>query len=230
MPPEFPVFLALLDVGPLVIFGFLHQLELQKAGHLQDLAGARAVDLATGDITGYAHVIYNLMTGAMAFALLTPLGWIVESDAVQARGFDPQLALVAFHSAFNFIGVVAIIGFTQQFATLMVRLVPERGHRLTERLDHRLLSDRGAATDAMVATIDEISGALFDVLNVACGGHAGDARSMARLVRFGARTGVRIGAMLAAASSWMTIQTVCQTRMRPACTASVSKWRTDRQP
>jgi UPF0271 protein len=36
--------------------------------------------------------------------------------------------------------------------------------------------------------------ALFDVLNVACGGHAGDAGSMARLVRFGARTGVRIGA------------------------------------
>jgi UPF0271 protein len=35
---------------------------------------------------------------------------------------------------------------------------------------------------------------LFDVLNIACGGHAGDAVSMKRLVEFCAREGVRVGA------------------------------------
>jgi UPF0271 protein len=35
---------------------------------------------------------------------------------------------------------------------------------------------------------------LFDVLNIACGGHAGDAVSMKRLVAFCAREGVRVGA------------------------------------
>ncbi len=33
-----------------------------------------------------------------------------------------------------------------------------------------------------------------DALNVACGGHAGDAASMARVIAFCARTGVRVGA------------------------------------
>lgn len=35
---------------------------------------------------------------------------------------------------------------------------------------------------------------IFDLLHVACGGHAGDARSMARVVEFCARDGIRIGA------------------------------------
>ena len=115
--------------------------------------------------TGFAHVIYNVMTGVMAFALLAPLGWIVELPTVQARGFDPQLALVAFHTFFNIVGVFAVIGFTPQFAALMTRLIPERGPRLTDRLDNRLLVDRGAAIDAMAATTNAISNALFDVLN-----------------------------------------------------------------
>jgi UPF0271 protein len=43
---------------------------------------------------------------------------------------------------------------------------------------------------------DEIDGlwSLFDVLNCACGGHAGDARSMARVAAFCARSTVKLGA------------------------------------
>ena len=80
------------------------------------------------------------------------------------RIFDPQLALVAFHTAFNLLGVLALIGFTGQFATLAIRLVPERGPRLTARLDDRFLADTGAAVDALVATVAEIARALFAVL------------------------------------------------------------------
>jgi UPF0271 protein len=35
---------------------------------------------------------------------------------------------------------------------------------------------------------------LFDVLSIACGGHAGDARSMRRVIRFCAAEGIRVGA------------------------------------
>lgn len=43
---------------------------------------------------------------------------------------------------------------------------------------------------------DEIEGlwALFDLLNCACGGHAGDPRSMDRVAAFCARSGVKLGA------------------------------------
>src|ERR1700742_1847661 len=36
--------------------------------------------------------------------------------------------------------------------------------------------------------------AMFDVLNIACGGHAGDAASMDKVVGFCARAGVTVGA------------------------------------
>jgi len=114
--------------------------------------------------TGYAHVIYNVMTGIMAFGLLGPLGWLMKSGYAAGLAGDPLLSLVAFHTAFNVLGVVAVIGFTEHFARLIVWLVPERGPHLTARLDDRLLSDPHAAADAMAATIRDLSGALFAAL------------------------------------------------------------------
>lgn len=111
--------------------------------------------------TGYAHVIYNVLTGALAFALLTPLTQLID---VFLGITDPQIALVAFHTSFNVLGVVAIIGFTSQFERLVVWLVPERGPVLTARLDDRLLSDAAAAIDAAAATSRQMGDALFSVV------------------------------------------------------------------
>lgn len=111
--------------------------------------------------TGYAHVIYNVMTGVMAFFLLPFLIGATQSFTLLA---DPQLALVAFHSAFNVIGVVAILGVTGRFARLIVFLVPDRGPRLTARLDDRFLREPEAAIDALQATVSDLSDALFDSL------------------------------------------------------------------
>ena len=114
--------------------------------------------------TGYAHVIYNALTGTIAFILLVPLTWLLDASAAAGIAIDPQLGLVAFHSSFNLIGVLAVIGFTNRFAALVIRLVPERGPRLTARLDDRLLSDTGAAVDALTATVDDIARAQFALL------------------------------------------------------------------
>ncbi|MEM6462588.1 MAG: Na/Pi symporter [Pseudomonadota bacterium] len=111
--------------------------------------------------TGYAHVLYNVMTGVMAFILLNPLAALIEIVSARTAVFDPQISLVAFHTIFNLLGVVLVIGFTNSFARLVTRLVPERGPPLTARLDSRLLSDTAAATDALAATINEIAITLF---------------------------------------------------------------------
>jgi phosphate:Na+ symporter len=114
--------------------------------------------------TGMAHVIYNVMTGLLAFASLTPLTWLAERLS-QAGLFDAEIGLVAFHSLFNIIGVLLFIGFTNSFAGLVMRMVPERGPRLTERLDDRLLVDTGAAVDALAATTGDIARTLFSVIS-----------------------------------------------------------------
>lgn len=106
--------------------------------------------------TGAAHVIYNMMTGVMAFLLLP-----AAAAAKAALGLtDPQIALVAFHSAFNFLGVVLVLPFTRQFAWLINTLVPSRGHQLAWRLEDALLRDFDIAADNAGATAAGLSSAL----------------------------------------------------------------------
>lgn len=106
--------------------------------------------------TGYAHVVYNCLTAVMAFALLTPFAWAAGTWFDLTNAGDAQVALVAFHSSFNALGVILIIGFTTPFAQFMIHLVPEKGALLSERLDTRLLADPAAAVDAVAATIKDI--------------------------------------------------------------------------
>ncbi len=108
--------------------------------------------------TGYAHVIYNVMTGLMAFLLLTPLSLIVGAWAQESAG-NAQIALVAFHSTFNTIGVLLVLPFTERFAALIQQLVPETGTSLVRHLDRRLLVDVEAACDAAVTTIRDVAAA-----------------------------------------------------------------------
>lgn len=103
--------------------------------------------------TGYAHVVYNALTGIMAFIMLEPLSWFVAPWAAQEGGANAQIALVAFHSFFNTLGVFLALPFTTPFARLMQRLVPERGPRLLRRLDDALLREPGSAVDAAAGTM-----------------------------------------------------------------------------
>ncbi|MEZ5670477.1 MAG: Na/Pi symporter [Alphaproteobacteria bacterium] len=111
--------------------------------------------------TGYAHVIFNLMIGTGAFFLLGPVadavrGWVAADGAGNA-----QIAVVAFHTAMNLVGVLLVLPVAGPFARLVMRLVPERGPPLIHRLDDRVLHDPAAAVDALAATIRDLAFALF---------------------------------------------------------------------
>ncbi|ASP32391.1 Na/Pi cotransporter family protein [Labrenzia sp. VG12] len=111
--------------------------------------------------TGFAHVIYNLMTGLMALALLTPFS-VVARPLID--GGDPQIALVAFHSVFNLTGVVLILPFARPFARLLEWIVPAKGAPLTRALDPLLLEDPRTATDLVRQTVDGLRDATIGLL------------------------------------------------------------------
>lgn len=111
--------------------------------------------------TGYAHVIYNVLTGILAFVLLTPFTALISNWLIFDRAGDAQIALVAFHSMFNILGVLAVIGFTAHFARLIMRIVPDRSDRLTLALDKALLSNDVAAIDAAMGSTRRIALAVF---------------------------------------------------------------------
>lgn len=103
---------------------------------------------------GLSHVIYNLLTGAMAFLLLGPYAALVAPQLAAGEG---QLALVGFHTAFNVAGVAIVLPFTRHFERLVIGLVPEREDNLTRRLGREMLKEPNAALDAAVATVEDIA-------------------------------------------------------------------------
>ncbi|MDA0832034.1 MAG: Na/Pi symporter [Planctomycetota bacterium] len=111
--------------------------------------------------TGLAHVIYNGMTGIAAFFLLPLYLWICEKTVPNAVSNDPEMILVGFHSMFNFLGVVAVLPFTNQFARLVVRIIPPHERELTRRLDVVLLSEPDVAIESVYATLVDVARVVF---------------------------------------------------------------------
>lgn len=114
--------------------------------------------------TGYAHVIYNVLTGLMAFVLV---GFYTDTVAPLISGNgggDAQVALVAFHSLFNILGVLLVLPFATPFARMITRLVPDQGQMLTGKLDDKLIPDPAAAVDAATGVAKDIADDLLGVL------------------------------------------------------------------
>ncbi len=117
-----------------------------------------------GRRTGYAHVIYNVLTGCMAFALLDLYVDTVSPLLGAGSQGDPQVAVVAFHSTFNLLGVILVLPFAGAFARLIEWLVPERESNLVAGLDSMLLQDPDSATDAVAKAVSEAGRRSFRLL------------------------------------------------------------------
>ncbi len=104
--------------------------------------------------TGLAHVVYNCLTGMMAFALLGPFMVFAQAWAAESNG---QIALVTFHTFFNTLGVVLVLPFAGPFAGLIEWLVPERGPVLARGLDPALLKEPRLASNVAIMTLDRVN-------------------------------------------------------------------------
>jgi phosphate:Na+ symporter len=82
--------------------------------------------------TAVAHVLFNVLTGAVAFLFLP-----VVPAAAAAAGLagEPAVALAAFHTLFNLLGLLLVLPLLGPFAALIRRAVPERGDSLDRHLD-----------------------------------------------------------------------------------------------
>lgn len=102
--------------------------------------------------TGFSHVIYNVLTAVGALLLLTPFtlsfNFLFPNEFVN----NPEIALVAFHSFFNLIGVILILPFTKQFAQMMTTIVKSSTSLYSQQLDRALLSEPSIALTAALST------------------------------------------------------------------------------
>jgi phosphate:Na+ symporter len=111
--------------------------------------------------TGFSHVIYNCFTGIGAVLLISPYIYLWEQAGPQALQENAEIALVAFHSGFNLLGVIVVLPFTHAFARFMERLIPEKYPLYAKRLDKALLSEPGIALLTAQTVIQDELVALF---------------------------------------------------------------------
>ncbi len=99
--------------------------------------------------TGFAHVIYNLMTGIAAFLILPGYLWCIERLMPESALHSREMVAVSFHSFFNLFGVLLALPFTNLFAKWIIRLFPQRTPPLAAPFEKRLLADSNAASEAL---------------------------------------------------------------------------------
>lgn len=106
--------------------------------------------------TAAAHILFNIATGGVAFLLLP--GFVAFADWISnswAGGSD-EIALAAFHTFFNVLGVALFLPFTAPFARAVTRLLPEKGPQLTQHLGTVTGRDPQVAIEATHTTLQEI--------------------------------------------------------------------------
>jgi phosphate:Na+ symporter len=105
--------------------------------------------------TALGHILFNVLTGVMAFVVLAPAVYHLERLNQSIGITSPAILLAQFHTAFNLLGVVLFVPFTGPFARLVARLVPQRGPHLTRHLGP-IVAKGPLAVDAAGLTLREI--------------------------------------------------------------------------
>ncbi|QDT98887.1 Na/Pi cotransporter family protein [Gimesia aquarii] len=114
--------------------------------------------------TGLAHVFYNVVTAIVAYFLLPVYIWVWNHYINSGSNASPEFALVAFHSLFNFVGILFLIPFIGQFSRLITRIIPQAVNDQTERLEESLIQNPNVAIEASRSTLADVFQSILQLL------------------------------------------------------------------
>ena len=122
------------------------------------------------------HVLFNVVTGLVALALLPLVIWFVSTTGQMIGiGDRPAPFLAFFHTVFNIMGVLLIAPFTTRLARLLERLFRSQEEDLgrPRYLDKTLFDTPALALPALWNELDRLFGiTVLQVLAVLKDGHA----------------------------------------------------------
>lgn len=108
--------------------------------------------------TALAHILFNVCTGIVAFTVLPLLAHGVEAATQWFGSPDDAIALAAFHSAFNVLGIGIFLPLTGPFARLIEGLIRDKPGKLARHLDNSVANLPGVAVEAARRALAEIAG------------------------------------------------------------------------
>jgi len=141
--------------------------------------GTAALATAGGTVasrrTGWAHVIYNCLTGMMALMILPLYLFLIRSISPALETSEPETLTVLFHTGFNILGTLSVLPFTKSFGNLIRRIVPGGdGPSLTSDLDPALLADPRAGLEGATRSARLIGAMSLEALGSATSDEASD--------------------------------------------------------
>jgi phosphate:Na+ symporter len=117
--------------------------------------------------TAVAHILYNLLTGSIAFFLVPLVGHLEAVGAASVGAVEPTVVIAAFHTGFNLVGVLLLAPALGPFTRLVERLVPETLPTLTRHLDASVAEMPQVAVEAARRAALDIGDVVFGVLHAA---------------------------------------------------------------
>lgn len=111
--------------------------------------------------TAVSHIGFNIIAGAVAFAMFPLFEGAVVKVAEQAGATNPTTQIAAFHTAFNVLGLLVLLPLFEPYCRLVERIVPGRPRRYTSGLDNSVLNIPAVAVLA-------VHDALGNILKGAC--------------------------------------------------------------
>lgn len=116
--------------------------------------------------TALAHILFNLLTGLIAFGLLPFLMPLMQWVSGATGDGSEAMTIAAFHTAFNLLGVLIFLPAIEPFSRLVMRLIPDRGPTLTRYLDRSVTRLPSVAVEAAHRSLQSVLGAILEAVRV----------------------------------------------------------------
>ncbi|TVQ30500.1 MAG: Na/Pi cotransporter family protein [Phycisphaeraceae bacterium] len=114
--------------------------------------------------TAIAHILFNLVTGAVAFIGMPLFLWLSHEGVDLVADDQPTMVLAAFHTLFNVLGVAIFLPWLDRFSRMVMRIAPERGPQLTRYLDRAIASVPEVAVEAARRTVTDTAAVVVGVM------------------------------------------------------------------
>ncbi len=146
------------------------------------ILGSISSNIAGKRLAG-AHLIFNLLTGVVALAIIFPLADLVNylSDAVGIANDDFTLKLAMFHTIFNVLGVILmlpLIKITERFLMRFFKEKPDKGLEVPKYLNESILKFPSTVVSALIKESKYLyENAVFKIVTHALNIHRKDIKS-----------------------------------------------------
>jgi phosphate:Na+ symporter len=117
-----------------------------------------------------AHLIFNVLTGVVALALIYPLAKLVNNiaDLVNISETDYTLKLALFHTIFNILGVIIMVPFIKKLEIFLLKLFKENKNKEIDEpkyLNEAILKFPGTLISSLSKeSIDLYKNTIFEIV------------------------------------------------------------------